>query len=469
MVTFSPATRPFFSRMVNVSSSAWVGCSCAPSPAFTTLPRMNRDRKCGAPLALWRMMMMSAASASRLRAVSLSVSPFFSDEASAVKLITSAVRRSAASSKLMRVRVEGSIKRLTTVLPRKAGTFLIARSPTALNALAVSLTSVISSAESDSMSSRCLRFQAFIGEGGSGVMERGNGVMECWSVGSRAALASAQYSSTPLLQFSSCPFEIHHVLAVLLFQSHVHAIRRRARDVLADEVRLDGQLAVAAVDEHGQLHPARTAKVVQRVERGAGGPAAEQHVVHHHDRPAFQIKRQERRLDVRRGLAVEIVPMHAHVDVANGHRMAPDALEQGAQSFGQVNAPALDPDDRHGVGRLVALGNFVGDPREYAVDGLGVEEDGPVRHKKNRAGPWPVRFRSNCFDPSIPWRPRRTALKEPAAQLCAWPLRESSCRCLRHRARWLMIQSVKARSKPMSWPAFSDSIHLCFMISSRSA
>src|SRR5271157_3175694 len=32
-----------------------------------------------------------------------------------------------------------------------------------------------------------------------------------------------------------------------------------------------------------------------------------------------------------------------------------------------------------------------------------------------------------------------------------------------------MIQSVKARSKPMSWPAFSDSIHLCLIISSRSA
>ena len=106
--------------------------------------------------------MMSALSASRLRAVSLRVSPFLSEEASAEKLMTSAVRRWAASSKLMRVRVEGSTKRLTTVLPRRAGTFLMARSPTALKARAVSSTVRISSALSDWMSSRCFRFQAML-------------------------------------------------------------------------------------------------------------------------------------------------------------------------------------------------------------------------------------------------------------------------------------------------------------------
>src|ERR1700733_14296115 len=44
-----------------------------------------------------------------------------------------------------------------------------------------------------------------------------------------------------------------------------------------------------------------------------------------------------------------------------------------------------------------------------------------------------------------------------------------SWRLLRHFERWFMIQSVRALSKPMSNPAFSDSIHLCFKISSRSA
>ena len=159
MVTLRPAIFPFFSRMVKVSRSAWVGCSCAPSPALMTLAFRKREMKCGAPVALWRMMMTSALRASRFLTVSLSVSPFFSEDVSAEKLITSAVRRCAASSKEMRVRVEGSTKRLTTVLPRRAGTFLMARSPTALNCLAVSSAKVISSALSDWISRKCFRFQ----------------------------------------------------------------------------------------------------------------------------------------------------------------------------------------------------------------------------------------------------------------------------------------------------------------------
>ena len=51
MVTFNPAMRPFFSRIVNASSNACVGCSCAPSPALITLAFNNRDKKCGAPAA----------------------------------------------------------------------------------------------------------------------------------------------------------------------------------------------------------------------------------------------------------------------------------------------------------------------------------------------------------------------------------------------------------------------------------
>ena len=168
MVTFRPLIRPFFSRMVNASSSACVGCSCAPSPALMTLAWTTRERKWGAPDALWRMTMKSIFSASRLRAVSLRVSPFLSEEASAVKLMMSAERRCSDSSKLVRVRVDGSINRLMTVLPRRAGTFFMARLPTALKARAVSSTSVISSAVRDSMSSRCLRCQVM---GGRGVME----------------------------------------------------------------------------------------------------------------------------------------------------------------------------------------------------------------------------------------------------------------------------------------------------------
>src|SRR5208283_5987962 len=98
-----------------------------------------------------------------------------------------------------RVRVEGSIKRFTTVLPRKAGTFLMARSPTALKARAVSSTVVISSTERDSMSSRCLRCQLIGGSGG----------MEWWSGGvmQEGRASAAHHSTTPSPQHSSwCSF-----------------------------------------------------------------------------------------------------------------------------------------------------------------------------------------------------------------------------------------------------------------------
>src|SRR5450432_1322864 len=251
IVTFSPAIFPLCSRMVNASSNACVGCSCAPSPALMMLALTTRDRKCGAPLALWRMTMKSALSASRLRAVSFSVSPVLNDDASAEKFTMSAVNRCAASSKLMRVRVEGSMNRFTTVLPRNAGTFLIARSPTALKALAVSSTVTISSAVSDSMSSRCFLVQLILFFQNDFVRLAGN------------------------------------------IQPHAHFFRDGRRHILADKIRAHGQLAMTTVNQHGKLNIFWPAKIVQCVHRRARRAASEEHVVHQHHRPSVHIERHD--------------------------------------------------------------------------------------------------------------------------------------------------------------------------------
>ena len=76
-----------------------------------------------------------------------------------VKLMTSALKRLAASSNDVRVRVLGSKKRLTTVLPRNVGTFLISRPETSLNESAVSRIRVTSSTERSRIPSRSLRFR----------------------------------------------------------------------------------------------------------------------------------------------------------------------------------------------------------------------------------------------------------------------------------------------------------------------
>src|SRR5215471_12179012 len=105
---------------------------------------------------------MSACSASRLRAVSLSVSPLVRLEVVAEILITSALNRSAANSNDVRVRVLGSTKKFTSVFPRRAGTFLISRVPTCLNASAVSRMKLISSAESSRRPSKSFRVQRVV-------------------------------------------------------------------------------------------------------------------------------------------------------------------------------------------------------------------------------------------------------------------------------------------------------------------
>ncbi len=83
---------------------------------------MQRVRKWAAPALAWRITATSIFMASRLRAVSRSVSPLAVEEPAVVKVSVSAERRFSASSKERRVRVDDSKNRLATVTPRSVGT-----------------------------------------------------------------------------------------------------------------------------------------------------------------------------------------------------------------------------------------------------------------------------------------------------------------------------------------------------------
>ena len=91
--------------------------------------------------------------------MSRSVSPFSRLEAEAEILTTSALSRIAANSKEILVRVLGSTKKFTNVLPRSAGTFLRFLSPTPLKAVAVSRINFNSSAVWSARAQRSLCFQ----------------------------------------------------------------------------------------------------------------------------------------------------------------------------------------------------------------------------------------------------------------------------------------------------------------------
>ena len=163
IATRRPSIRPKCRRIVRASRSACVGCSCAPSPAFTTPARRCRARKCGTPGVPWRMTMRSGAIAWRLRAVSRSDSPFSTELPLAAKFKESADSHFSAVSKEKRVRVDASKKRLTTIRPRSAGTFLIARSPIDRIDSAVSRMSEISSGARVSIPRRSFERRVVVG------------------------------------------------------------------------------------------------------------------------------------------------------------------------------------------------------------------------------------------------------------------------------------------------------------------
>src|SRR5512134_489700 len=159
MATRRPSNGNPRSRIVYRSSNAWVGCSCHPSPALITELLTPRANVSAAPADECRSTMISACIASILRAVSSSVSPLTTLLDEGEKLMTSALKRLAASSNEVRVLVLGSKKRFTTVRPRRAGTFLISRPVTSLKESAVSRISVISSADNGAKLRRSFRLR----------------------------------------------------------------------------------------------------------------------------------------------------------------------------------------------------------------------------------------------------------------------------------------------------------------------
>src|SRR5690606_1068668 len=79
-----------------------------------------------------RMTTMSTFMDKILLTVSISVSPFFTDDWDAEKLMTSADNRFSANSKDSFVRVEFSKNRLAMVISRREGTFFMGRLMTSL-------------------------------------------------------------------------------------------------------------------------------------------------------------------------------------------------------------------------------------------------------------------------------------------------------------------------------------------------
>src|SRR5688572_10867023 len=241
MPTDGPPSGPKRGRTVNASGRACVGCSCAPSPALTTPASRWRARKCGTPAEPCRITIRSGDIACRFVAVSRSDSPFSVEvPLPPLKFNESAESHFSAVSNEKRVRVEGSKKRLATIRPRSAGTFLISRWPIDRIDSAVSRMSEISSGSSSPIPRRSFERSAAT-FGGGGVKASGSP-----TPGADAGLRAR------LLQ------DPDFVGAVGLGEHHLDDLALRGRDALADVVRLDRELPVSPVDQDREADGAGT-------------------------------------------------------------------------------------------------------------------------------------------------------------------------------------------------------------------
>src|SRR2546426_6079602 len=338
--TFSPAIVPCRSRIVSRSSSAWVGCSCVPSPALTTLERMRLPRNRAAPDDGWRITTMSIRIASRFFAVSTSVSPFCTALPDAATFTVSADRRFSANSKEMRVRVEASKNRLTIVLPRSAGTFLMGRSDPSLNGSAVSRMRRIWSGERLSSPTRSLPSGA-VTPGLPGAPSPPRRV--------RRAPAPAR------------PPARHGPLSP--------ACRRR-------------RAGSAARDRRGRRartgRSLRASEVRELVEGGPHGAAGIQHIVHDHDVFAGEVAWNTGLAD--HGLradGLEVVAIQRDVEGAAGNGHALVFLDQPGDPLGELDAAALDADQDQVVGPVGQLEHLHGHTLKRPRQGAGVQDGGP--------------------------------------------------------------------------------------------
>ena len=120
---------------------------------------------------------------------------------------------------------------------------------------------------------------------------------------------------------------------------------RCGREVLADVVGADRQLAVAAVGEHGELDAAGPPVVEQRLDRGADGAAGVEHVVDEDDRVVLEPERQVAGADLGRLARGEVVAVEGDVDVARGQLGLEQVGDQPVQPRGEVGAAAVDADE----------------------------------------------------------------------------------------------------------------------------
>src|SRR2546427_596696 len=161
---------------------------------------------------------------------------------------------------------------------------------------------------------------------------------------------------------------------LLVLEPHGDGLAARGRQVLADVVRPDRQLAVPAVDQARELDGGRPAEVDDGVERRADRPAGEEDVVHEDHRLVLDRERDVGPADHRRAAHAQVVAVERDVERPDREGRAVDLGDLGGEAMRETHAARSQPDERQVLGAAVLLEDLGGDAGEGPVE-RGLVED----------------------------------------------------------------------------------------------
>ena len=139
---------------------------------------------------------------------------------------------------------------------------------------------------------------------------------------------------------------------------------------------------MAAVGYDRELHAIGAAVVEERLDRRPDRPAGVEDVVDEDDGTALERKIEaggaDQRLCVQRRLAaahLDVVAVEGDVDGAELDLLSGELGDQVPQALRERDAAGVDADERDSLELGIGLDDLVGDPRQAALDRLGVEQD----------------------------------------------------------------------------------------------
>jgi hypothetical protein len=133
------------------------------------------------------------------------------------------------------------------------------------------------------------------------------------------------------------------------------------RKVLADEIRPDGQLTMAPVDNDGQLNNGGAPQISKRVESRSDGATGVQDVINKDDSHAIHVDGNIGRPKFRPGTAVNVIAVHPDVENAFRDGFPLYLFEQLNETIRERSTSGPDADDDEIIGPPVAFNDFVGD------------------------------------------------------------------------------------------------------------